>query len=61
MSAERLSREQEEHIRQVAATMSVENMPLTEEASRNLHAMACGAKTAEQVIAEITTKYKREA
>lgn len=55
-----LSYKKEEQIKQVAATMSIENMPLTKVAYQNLHAMASGIKTTEQVIAEITAKYKRE-
>lgn len=55
-----LSYKKEEQIKQVAATMSVENMPLTKATYQNLHAMASGIKTTEQVIAEITAKYKRE-
>lgn len=55
-----LSYKKEEQIKQVAATMFVENMPLTKAAYQNLHAMASGIKTTEQVIAEITAKYKRE-
>ena len=55
-----MSYKKEEQIKQVAATMSVENMPLTKAAYQNLHAMASGIKTTEQVIAEITAKYKRE-
>lgn len=55
-----LSYKKEEQIKQVAATMSVENMPLTKAAYQNLHTMASGIKTIEQVIAEITSKYKRK-
>ena len=55
-----LSYKKEEQIKQVAATMSVENMPLTKAAYQNLHAMASCIKTTEQIIAEITAKYKRE-
>lgn len=55
-----LSYKKEEQIKQVAATMSIENMPLTKEAYQNLQTMASGAKPTEQVIAEITAKYKRE-
>ena len=51
----RLSSEQEKMIEQVAATMSIENMPLSRNCYKNLRAMASGKKTREQ----ITEKYKK--
>lgn len=54
------SRNKEEQIKQVAATMSIENMPLTKEAYANLYAIANDSKTTEEAITEITAKYKKE-
>lgn len=45
-------------IEQVAATMTLENMPLSRDCYKNLRAMASGEKTREQVTQEITAKYK---
>lgn len=50
----------EEQIKQVAATMSIENMPLTKEAYANLYSIANGSKTTDEVITEIIAKYKQE-
>ncbi len=50
----------EEQVKQVAATMSIENMPLTQEAYANLCAIANGYKTTEEVITEIIARYKNE-
>ena len=55
----RLSSEQEKMIEQVAATMSIENMPLSRNCYKNLRAMASGKKTREQITQEISKKYKR--
>lgn len=55
----RLSSEQEKMIEQVAATMSIENMPLSRNCYKNLRAMASGKKTREQITQEITEKYKK--
>lgn len=60
MSKKPLSCEKKEQIKQVAASMAVENMPLTKASYQNLYAIASDEKTAEQVITEITAKYKRE-
>lgn len=46
-------------IEQVAATMSIENMPLSRNCYKNLRAMASGKKTREQITQEITEKYKK--
>ena len=51
---------QEKMIEQVAATMSIENMPLSQACHKNLKAMASGKKTREQVTQEITEKYKKK-
>lgn len=49
--------EQEYRVKQVAATMALSDMPLTREAHQNLVDVATGAKTSEEVIAEIKAKY----
>lgn len=54
-----LTPEQEEMIRQVEATMAVEDLPLTEEARKNLYAVASGERTAQQVIDHIKAKYQQ--
>ena len=54
-----LTPEQEEMIRQVEATMAVEDLPLTEEARENLYAIASGEQTAQQVIDHIKAKYQQ--
>ena len=53
-----LTPEQEEMIRQVEATMAVEDLPLTEEARKNLYAIASGEQTVQQVIEHIKAKYQ---
>lgn len=58
--AKELNEEQKEQIKQVAATMSLSNMPLTKGDYQNLYAIAIGKKTIEQIIAEITAKHKKE-
>ena len=55
-----LDAKQEKMIEQVAATMAVENMPLSTECYNNLKAMASGEKTREQITQEITEKYKKK-
>lgn len=47
-------------IEQVAATMAVENMPLSRDCYKNLRSMASGEKSREQVTWEITEKYKKK-
>lgn len=47
-------------IEQVAATMAVENMPLSRDCYKNLRSMTSGEKTREQVTREITEKYKKK-
>lgn len=51
---------QEKMIEQVAANMSIENMPLSQACHENLKAMASGKKTRKQVTQEITAKYKKK-
>jgi len=53
----KLTPQQQYHIDQVAATMAIENMPLTEKAYQNLVQIATGEKTVEQVIEEIKREY----
>ena len=50
----------EKMIEQVAATMAIEDMPLTQACYENLRAMASGEKTREQITQEITEKYKKK-
>lgn len=54
-----LTPEQEEMIRQVEAAMTLEDLPLTEEARENLYAIASGEQTAQQVIDHIKAKYRQ--
>lgn len=58
MASEGIGAKQEKMIAQVAATMVLENMPLSRDCYKNLRAMASGEKTCEQVTREITAKYK---
>ena len=44
-------------IDQVAATMAIENMPLTPQAYENIRMIATGEKTADQIIEEIKKEY----
>lgn len=46
-----------EKIVQVAATMSIEDMPLTKQAYQDLADIASGRKTEEEVIEEIKKEY----
>lgn len=59
MASESIGAKQEKMIEQVAATMALENMPLSRDCYRNLRVMASGEKTREQVTREITTKFKK--
>lgn len=52
-----LTWEQEEKIRQVAASMSIENMPLTKQSYQNLKDMVTGKKTEQQIFDEIIKRY----
>ncbi len=60
MQNKTITRKQKKMIEQVAATMAVENMPLSRDCYNNLRAMASGEKTREQVSQEITAKYKKK-
>ena len=51
------SPEQKSIIEQIAATMAIEDMPLTERCYENLRATITGEKTENEVIAEITRRY----
>ena len=59
MASEGIGAKQEKMIAQVAATMALENMPLSRDCYKNLRAMASGEKTCEQVTREITTRFKK--
>ena len=57
MNDTKLTPEQQFMINQVEATMTIENMPLTEQAKQNLIDVATGRKTTEQVAEEIRKRY----
>lgn len=59
MASESIGAKQEKMIEQVAATMALENMPLSRDCYKNLRAMASADKTREQVTREITAKFKK--
>lgn len=61
MAGEGIGVKQEKAIEQVAATMVLENMPLSHDCYENLRAMASGEKTRDQLTQEITEKYKKRA
>jgi len=46
------------HIKQVAATMAIEDMPVDSQTYEILTQIATGEKTAEQIISEIKKEYK---
>jgi hypothetical protein len=46
------------HIKQVAATMAIEDMPIDEQTRENLMQIAAGEKTAERIISDIKKEYK---
>ena len=52
-----LTPEQQYTIEQVAATMAIEDMPLTEQCYENLKLMATGKKTKKEIISDITRRY----
>lgn len=52
-----LTPEQQYMIDQVAATMAIEDMPLTPQAYENIRMIAAGEKTADQIIEEIKKEY----
>ena len=59
MAGEGIGVKQEKMIEQVAATMALENMPLSHDCYENLRAMASDEKTREQLTQEITEKYEK--
>ena len=59
MASEGVEVKQEKMIEQVAATMALENMPLSRDCYKSLKAMASGEKTREQITREITVKFKK--
>ena len=50
-----LTEEQKYDIRQVIATLEIENLPVSENDIKNFENLALGRKTAEQIIAELVT------
>ena len=46
------------HIKQVAATMAIEDMPIDKQTRKNLTQIAAGEKTVNQIISEIKKEYK---
>lgn len=52
-----LTPKQQYMIDQVAATMAIEDMPLTPQAYENIRMIAAGEKTADQIIEEIKKEY----
>ena len=46
------------HIKQVAATMAIEDMPIDEQTRENLIQIAAGEKTINRIISEIKKEYK---
>lgn len=46
------------HIKQVAATMAIEDMPIDKQTRKNLMQIAAGEKTVNQIIREIKKEYK---
>lgn len=59
MASESIGAKQEKMIEQVAATMALENMPLSRDCYENLRAMASDEETREQITREITAKFKK--
>lgn len=54
---EELSLQEQYYIKQIAATMEIEDMPLDEQTIENLRQLAAGEKTADQLIREIKKEY----
>lgn len=46
------------HIKQVVATMAIEDMPIDKQTRKNLMQIAAGEKTAERIISDIKKEYK---
>ena len=61
MPKPKITNQQVDQIAQVAATMAIENMPLTKQCYQNAADVLSGKKTANQVASEITKKYKKNA
>ena len=55
---EELSLQKQYYIRQVAATMEIEGMPLDSRTLENLKSLAAGEKTADEIIKDIKKEYK---
>ena len=55
---EELPLQKQYYVKQVAATMEIEDMPLDGQTHENLTEIATGRKTAEQIITEIKKEYK---
>ena len=53
-----LTREQRDRIAQVAATMAIEDMPLTEQSYADLRAMVTGQRGEDDLIAEAVRRHK---
>lgn len=60
MTTRELTSKQQNVIDQVAATMAIEDMPLTEKCYQNLKDTVTGKKTEEQVIREIIADAERK-
>lgn len=56
---QKLTPKQQFMVDQVAATMAVEDMPLTDQAHQNLIDVATGRKTTDEIAAEITKRYRQ--
>jgi len=54
----KLTPQQQHNIDHVAATMAIEDMPLTERAYKHLVQQATGEKTADQIAEEIKKEYQ---
>lgn len=54
-----ISLEDQYAIDQVAASMAIEDMPLTRECYDRLHAIAAGEKTIEEAFEELDRKWQR--
>lgn len=54
---EEQSLQKQNYIKQVAATMAIEDMHLDEQTYENLRQLAAGEKTADQLIREIKKEY----
>lgn len=57
----KITKQQIDQIAQVAATMAIENMPITKECYKNGVNILSGQKTADQIAKEIIERYKENA